>query len=244
MQKQNKITAVIVDDELLAREDLKRLLSKFSDIEIAGEASSLTEAIDVCTKSEPGIVFLDVQLTNDSGFELIDHLGPNTKVVFVTAFDEYAIKAFEVNAYDYLLKPVSLDRLEQTIEKFKNSESQKLIQNQPLNIDDSIFLKLDSKYRFVKISGIKFISSADDYSEIKIDTENKTRLINKSLREWEDRLPASHFCRIHRFTIINIDFIENIEPWHNYSHRIYIKGEQKPLLMSRRYFSIIKNKLG
>ena len=140
---------------------------------------------------------------------------------------------------------MTLERLNQTIEKIGSSDDSK---PQPLekqlSIDDSIFLKLDSSYHFVKISSIKFISSADDYSEIIVEDNTRGKLTNKSMREWEERLPKNQFCRIHRFTIVNIEYIENIEPWHNYSYRVYIKGESKPLLMSRRYFSIIKNKLG
>ena len=93
------------------------------------------------------------------------------------------------------------------------------------------------------MSSIKFISSADDYSEIKLNDAARGKLSNKTLREWEERLPQNQFYRIHRFTIVNIDYITNIEPWHNHSHKIYVKDEEKPLLMSRRYFSQIKNKL-
>ena len=240
-----RFTAVIVDDEQLARDDLKRLLTNVENIELLGEASTLQEAIAKCNDLNPDIVFLDIQLTNDSGFDLIDHLSQETKIVFVTAYDEYAIKAFEVNAYDYLLKPVTLERFNQTIEKILTGEDFKQGSgDHKLAIDDSIFLKLDSNYSFIKLSSIKYISSADDYSEVMLKENTRGKLTNKTLKEWEERLPQNQFCRIHRFTIVNIDFIENIEPWHNYSYRVYIQGESKPLLMSKRYFSIIKNKLG
>ena len=241
----HRFTAVIVDDEQLARDDFKRLLANVNNVELIGEASNLQEAIAKCNDLNPEIVFLDIQLTNDSGFDLIDHLSQETKIVFVTAYDEYAIKAFEVNAYDYLLKPVTLERLNQTIEKIlTNEEFKQETENHKLSVDDSIFLKLDSNYSFIKLSSIKYISSADDYSEVMLKENNRGKLTNKTLKEWEERLPQNQFCRIHRFTIVNIDFIENIEPWHNYSYRVYIQEESRPLLMSKRYFSIIKNKLG
>lgn len=244
MKEQQKIKVVIVDDEELAREDFKRLLQKFGNIELVGEAISLNDALEKCNTYKPDIVFLDIQLGNESGFDLIDHLDNTTKVIFVTAFDEYAIKAFEVSAHDYLLKPVTLERLQISIEKVTTDEPENAKHDKPLSIEDSIFLKLDTKYQFVKIDSIKFILAANDYSEVKIEGQNKGRLTGKSLREWEERLPENIFCRIHRSAIINTQFIESIEPWHNYSHRVYLKGELKPLLMSRRYFSIIKNTLG
>ena len=117
MTEQRKIKVVIVDDEELAREDFKRLLQKFDNIDLADEAVSLKDAIEKCNSHKPDVVFLDIQLANESGFDLIDHLDQSTKVIFVTAFDEYAIKAFEVSAYDYLLKPVTFERLQQSIEK-------------------------------------------------------------------------------------------------------------------------------
>ena len=241
----NKYTALIVDDEQLARDDLKRLLTNISTVQLLGEASTLKEAIQKCNELNPNIVFLDIQLSNDSGFDLIDHISQETKIVFITAFDEYAIKAFEVNAFDYLLKPLTLERLNQTLEKLSTIEEiEQRIEKHKLSMDDSVFLKLDANYAFIKISSIKFISSADDYSEVMLTDNSRGKLTNKTLKEWEERLPQNKFCRIHRFTIVNIDFIENIEPWHNYSYRIYVSGESKPLLMSKRYFSIIKSKLG
>jgi len=241
--KEQKIKAIVVDDEKLAIEDFKRLLHEFDNIELVGEANSLKEAIGKCNQFKPDVVFLDIQLANESGFDLIDHLDKNTKVIFVTAFDEYAIKAFEVSAYDYLLKPVTHERLLQSIEKISSAEKNESRSEKTLSVDDSIFLKLDTKYQFINVSKIKYILSANDYSEIKIEGINKGKLTSKTLKEWEERLPQNVFCRIHRSAIINTKFIESIEPWHNYSHRVYLKDELKPLLMSRRYFSIIKNTL-
>ena len=244
MMSMKKLKSIIVDDESLAREDLRRLLGSYEYIDILGEASSVEEATELVSGTNPDIVFLDIQLGSDSGFDLVPHLQKQTKIVFVTAFDEYAIRAFEVNAQDYLLKPVSVERLSRALEKITSGAAVEKEGMKKLEMDDSIFLKLDVKYQFVKVGKIKLISSAGDYSEVIIEGEKKERLTNKTLKEWEERLPGNHFCRIHRFTIINIDFIEKIEPWHNYSQRVYIKGLGKPYLMSRRYFSIIKGKLG
>lgn len=238
-----KLSTIVIDDEQLAREDLKRILNEIDSIIILGEAESLEDAKEKCQSLKPDIIFLDIQLANNSGFDLIEHLPDETGIVFVTAYDEFAIKAFEVNAFDYLLKPVTKERIIQTIDKITSTHEHHT-PTDTLSLDDNVFLKLDSKYQFVKVASIKYISSADDYSEIKIDGAAKGKLAYKTLREWEERLPLNHFCRIHRFTIVNIDFIENIEPWHNYSYKVYLKNESKPLLMSRRYFSLIKNTLG
>lgn len=237
------INVLIVDDEQLAREDIKHQLSSFENIIIIGETDNLNEAIGMYSELKPDLIFLDIQLGNESGFDLMNTVEADTKIVFVTAYDEFAIKAFEVNALDYLLKPVSGDRLEQTIDRLATKSSSQNEQT-TLSIDDNIFIKLNDNYRFLKIDTIKVICSAKDYSEIYIDKETKSYLTLKTLKEWEERLPVKQFCRIHRTTIINLNYIVKIEPWHNYSQRVYLKDIEEPYLMSRRFFSAIKEKLG
>ncbi len=239
-----KLKSIIVDDESLARDDLKRLLTSVPDIEVKGEAGNLEDAEKLCVTEEPDLIFLDIQMGNENGFDLLPKLQNKTAIIFVTAYDDFAIKAFEVNALDYLLKPVSEKRLRQALEKITSAAWKDVIQKKSFSVNDSVFLKLDNRYHFVKVHRIKYISSADDYSEIKLSGEERGKLTNKTMNEWEERLPAEIFRRIHRFTIVNIDYIESIEPWHNYSHKVYIKNETKPLLMSRRYFSIIKKIMG
>lgn len=241
----NKIKTIIIDDEQFAREDIKNQLGNFSEIELAGEADNLDEAKQLYKKLRPDLIFLDIQLGNHTGFDLFEELDENTKVIFVTAFDEYAIKAFEVNAFDYLLKPVVYERLRKTIDRlFSEDENVAELKKEQLSIEDNIFLKVDRNYQFIKIGSIQALTSADDYSELYLSENSKKHLVSKSLKDWEERLPEKQFCRIHRSTIININFIEKIEPWHNYSQKVFIKGIEKPFLMSRRYFSIIKNLLG
>jgi two-component system LytT family response regulator len=237
-----KYQALIVDDENLARKDLISILKDFKDIECVGEAKNIITAKDAIEKLNPNLIFLDIKMPGESGFDLLEHISDNTNIVFVTAFDEYAIRAFEVNALDYLLKPVTKDRLELTLEKLEENEEKKQEGLKDLNFDDQIFLKLNKKYHFLKINTIIQITSEGDYSKVQTKNGNIS-LTTKSMKEWESRLPINHFIRIHRSTIINTDVVDRIEPWYNNAHRVYLKGTSKPVVMSRRYFVKIKEKL-
>jgi len=237
-----KYRAVIVDDENLARKDLISILEEFKEIESVGEANNIVSAKDAIDKLNPNLIFLDIKMPGESGFDLLEFISDNINIVFVTAFDEYAIRAFEVNALDYLLKPVTKERLDLTLEKLEENEGKKQEVLKDLDFDDQIFLKLNNKYHFLKVNTIIQITSEGDYS--KVQTNNgKISLTTKSMKEWENRLPISHFIRIHRSTIINTDEVDRIEPWYNNAHRVYLNGIPKPVVMSRRYFVKVKELL-
>lgn len=238
----NKLKAVIVDDERLARKDLISLLKEQDNIEVVAEAADVPSAIETISEFKPDIIFLDIQMPGESGFDLLEKLKTDAKVIFVTAYDEYAIRAFEVNALDYLLKPVNPERLQKALERIfveEESDEQPL---RELNYEDHLFLLLDNSMRFLKVNTILYISAAGDYSEIFTNVGNK-HLALKSMKEWEDRLPHQHFCRIHRSTIINLNHVDRLEEWFNYSYRVYLKGIREPFIMSRRYASKLKHKL-
>jgi len=239
----NKYKALIVDDERLARNDLKSLLSEINTIQVVGEAESVSTAIEAIKKFRPDVIFLDIQMPGESGFDLLEKIKIKSKIIFVTAFDEYAIRAFEINALDYLLKPVNPERLKKAIERI--GLEKKLIENNSRNLEykDRLFLTIDGKMNFLKINSVISINSAGDYTEILTDAKKKF-LTHKSMKEWEFRLPEQYFCRIHRSTIINMEYIERLEDWFNYSLRVYLKGFEKPYLMSRRYVAKLKEKLG
>ncbi len=238
-----KFKALIVDDEELARRDLRAVLEKFEGAEVVAEADSVASAAEAANSLKPGLIFLDIQLPGETGFDLLEKLEYAPHIIFVTAYDKYAIRAFEVNAKDYLLKPVNPERLANTLERFE-SESQDGSENiRKLLYDDVIFLMINNKHKFLKINSILAISAAADYTEIHT-TEGHKGITSKTMREWELRLPENFFARIHRSTIINIEHIQNIEEWFNYSYRIYLKGVPKPFVMSRRYAAKIKDKLG
>lgn len=236
------LKCIVVDDETLAREDLKCVLKSFSNIEIIGEADSTDSALALLKEVEPDIIFLDIQMPHKTGFDLLAEIQTNAKIIFVTAYDEFAIKAFEVSAQDYLLKPVSKSRMELALEHIENPlESIETSQNH-LSYNDTIFVMINNNYQFLKISTLVKICAAGNYSEI-FTTGKQHGLVLKSLREWESRLPTNQFVRVHRNSIINLEFIDKIEDWFNYSYKIHLKGIEGTVIMSRRYALKLKDKL-
>ena len=237
-----KFKALIVDDEELARSDLRALISKFPVIEIVGEANSVASAAEAIRQYKPDVIFLDIQFPRESGFDLLEKIETNAKIIFVTAFDKYAIRAFEVNAQDYLIKPVDPERLALTIERLESEEKQADNILPSFNYDDAVFLEHHNKYYFVRINTIIKISAEAYYTEI-ITTKGLKILVSKSMKEWETRLPKNSFVRVHRSVIVNIEFVEKVEQWFNYSYRAYLKGIEAPVPISRRYISLIRNRM-
>jgi two-component system LytT family response regulator len=235
-----KYKAIIIDDERLARKEMRGLLSEFDEISVAGEAENLTEAIYLIEKEKPNVVFLDIQLSGENGFDLLEKIERSFKLVFVTAFDAYAIRAFEVNALDYLLKPVNPERLAKAIERL-SEENETKNDFRPLEFDDRIFLEPGARSVFLKVSDISHINAAGDYSQI-WTIDKKKFLVEKPLREWEERLPDKHFLRIHRQTIVNLEEIEHIESWFNRTFRIRLKNYRENFPVSRRYSVKLKNR--
>ncbi len=234
--------SIVIDDEKLAREDLKAVLKEFPEIELIGEAGTANEAIKLIESSNPDVVFLDIQMPGKSGFDILGEVQTDAQIIFVTAYDEYAIKAFEVSAQDYLLKPVNKDRLHLAIEHLRIGNDEEALNLKKLDYNDSIFLMVNNTYQFVKVSSIINITSAGNYSEIHTNIKVKG-LVLKSMREWESRLPQNNFVRIHRNAIVNLEFMDHIEEWFNYSYQVYLKGLDKPLVMSRRFATKLKEKM-
>jgi two-component system LytT family response regulator len=243
MKMKKNFNAIIVDDERLVREELISMLKEFNNIKIIGEAEDVQSAKSLVDKLNPDLIFLDIQMPGESGFTLIEHLNPSVKIIFVTAYDEYAVRAFEVNALDYLMKPVSRERLKKAIDRLTKKIDETEIKSKPLNYEDSLFILLNSQMKFIKISDILSIESSGDYTEI-ILKNNIKGLSSKPMREWEMRLPENHFIRIHRTAIINLHYIQKVEDWFNNSYKVHITGIAEPLLMSRRYAAKLKEKMG
>lgn len=235
------LKAIIVDDERLARRELRSLLTDFPEISIVGEAENLTETVNLIQTNNPDVVFLDIQLSNENGFDLLEKVEKNFKLIFVTAFDEFAIRAFEINALDYLLKPVNPERLAKTLERLLEAEEKNEISLRKLEYEDRLFIEMGERSRFLKISSIKCICADGDYTQVFTD-EGKKHLVTKPLKEWEDRLPEKYFVRIHRSTIVNLEFIEKVETWFSRSYQIYLHEMKEPLQVSRRYASQLKLK--
>ncbi|MCX6224040.1 MAG: LytTR family DNA-binding domain-containing protein [Bacteroidia bacterium] len=238
-----KLSAILVDDERLARKDLRLMLNEFKTIEIIGEADHSATAISLIEQTDPDLIFLDIQMPGESGFEMLEKVKTRAKIIFVTAFDEYAIRAFEVNALDYLLKPVSPARLKATIDRLFEKPEEPPVVRKRLTRDDRLFILFGSGYKFIRINTILYIASSGDYSEVHL-SDGLRGLTNRSMQEWEERLPESTFCRIHRSTIINLDFVIKVEEWFNSTFRVSIQGVKEPFIMSRRYASHIKAKMG
>ena len=243
MPLNKKFRAILVDDERLARKDLRSLLAEYGTIEIVGEADSVAAAKQLIDETEPDLIFLDIQMPGESGFDLLQKTDVSANVVFVTAFDEYAIRAFEVEAIDYLLKPVNPERLRNTIQRLEREGPNRNVRRKRLEYDDALLLTVNDHLKFVRLSSILSIQAAGDYSELMLK-EGKRGLVLKSMLEWEDRLPENHFCRVHRAAIVNMEYIDRIEEWFKNSYRVHLRGVETPIPMSRRYAAILKQKLG
>jgi two-component system LytT family response regulator len=235
-----KFKVLIVDDERLARKDLASMLSEYPEVELVGEAQDVPSAIKAIELLCPDLVFLDIQMPGQIGFDLVDQIDFDGKIVFVTAYDEYALRAFEINALDYLMKPVSHERLKKTLSRFEVSDEAIPKNYAPLNYDDRLFTTLGTKVQFLKINSIVLIQAEGDYTYITCNDGHKG-LVTKSMKEWEERLPATHFCRVHRNSIINTDCIEEVDKWFNYSFKVKLKGIKDEVVISRRYAKKLKD---
>jgi two-component system LytT family response regulator len=238
-----QLSAIIVDDERLARRELQSLLAEHPEVTIVGEADSVTSAAALIRLEDPDVVFLDIQLAGESGFDLLPQADEDRHIIFVTAHEEHAVRAFEVNAIDYLLKPVTADRLTDALRRVGKPEKLDPSRKSSLTYEDRLFIRVDGRVVFLPLQSIKYIRAARDYSYVHTEGGQQL-LVHKSLKQWEVRLPDSHFLRIHRATIVNLDFVDRTEPWSNYSYLIYVRGLKEPLIMSRRYAAKAKEMLG
>jgi two-component system LytT family response regulator len=219
--------ALIIDDERLARQELKSLLAEHKDIEIIGECSNAEDAKEKINLLKPDVLFLDIQMPGKTGLELIEEISGLPEVIFVTAYDEFALRAFEVNALDYLLKPVSKDRLNDALKKLfaKEDKDGKKENSTPFLDEDMVFVKDGDKCWFVKLSNIRLFESEGNYVRVLFD--NHRPLILRSLNNLDTRLNPKTFFRASRKHIINLKWIENIETWFNGGLMVKLKaGEQ------------------
>jgi two-component system LytT family response regulator len=227
------ISTIIVDDERLAREGLKTLLKEFTEIEVVAEASNADEALDLVETHKPQLLFLDIQMPEKTGFELLEEMIETPFVIFTTAYNEYAIKAFEVNALDYLLKPVQISRLREAIQRVKKqlSEINESKDKQKLIDNDQVFIRDGDRCWFVKLKDVRMIESAGNYA--KIFFEDYQPLIHRTLNALDERLSPQQFFRANRQQIINMSYIDKIEPFFNSGFLIYMKDGKK-IEVSRR----------
>ncbi len=240
MPKNHKIKVLIVDDERLARTKLKSLLKNYNGIEIVGEAKNAMDGIDLINKLSPDVLFLDIQMPGLSGFDLLERVNFHGKVIFVTAFDDYAIRAFEINAIDYLLKPLNPERLDETIKRLYSEEEKTKPDIGILQYRDKVFLSSTNGYKFISLENLVKIEALGDYTKL-FCKDGGIGLMLRTMKEWEKVLPENHFARIHRKWIINLNYIERIEKLDNYSLIAFLKDCDEGLQVSKKYRKMIKN---
>ena len=224
---------VIIDDERLAREEVKRALKKYPEFVIIGEANNVDSAIILIEKEEPNIIFLDIHMPEKSGFDLLEELTTVPEVVFTTAYDQYAVKAFELNALDYLVKPLREERFAKTIEKVKQELIEKTeVKSAVLPMHRKVFIKDGEKCYFVPLSEIYFIESLDNYARLYFGDHKA--MIKSSLNLLENKLDTTVFFRANRSQIINIQYIKEIHPYFNNKLQITLTTDKKIEVSSRQ----------
>lgn len=227
--------ALIIDDERLARKELTNLLQEYQEIDIVGEAVNAEDAEEKIKELKPDLLFLDIQMPGKTGFELLQSLESVPEVIFTTAYDEYALKAFDFNALDYLLKPIEPDRLKESISKLlkraQKAELPEEEEDRKLGPQDRVFVKDGDKCWFVKLENIRLFESDGNY--IKIYFDNFKPMIHKSLNALDERLDDRSFFRASRKHIINLTWVESIESWFNGGLMVVLRGGDK-VEVSRR----------
>lgn len=225
--------ALLIDDERLARNELRRLLAAHTDIEIVGEAVDVEDALEKIAALKPDLLFLDVQMPGADGFSLLERLeGAMPLVVFTTAYDEFAVKAFEFNALDYLLKPVDPSRLGASLEKLRLRAVADDAPRTRLSLDDKVFVREGDHCWFVPVKNIRLLESEGNYTRVHFD-DNKPQLF-RSLSAMEDRLDPKHFFRANRKQVINLAWVDGIEPWFSGGLLVRLKGGLKVELSRRQ----------
>lgn len=224
---------IIIDDERLAREEVKRALSNFKEFEVIGEASYVDEAVTLIEALKPDLIFLDIHMPEKSGFDLLEELTKVPQVVFTTAYNQYAVKAFELNALDYLVKPLREERFAKTIEKVK----QELIGNTEvasvvLPMNQKIFIREGEKCHFIPLTDIHFIESLENYARLHFGQEKA--MIKRSLNLLAEKLDPKIFFRVNRSQIINLHYIKEIHPYFNNKLKIILTTGEKVEVSSRQ----------
>ena len=251
-----KIRTLVVDDEPLARERVMSLLQQESDVEIVGECSDGTQAVSAIQEQSPDLVFLDVQMPGCDGFEVIRNIGADRMptVVFVTAYDEYALQAFEVHALDYLLKPFGKDRFQQTLRHAREALERRRagdlgrrllalvhdIKPEPQRVE-RLVVKSGGRVFFLRTDEIDWIEAAGNYVRLHLGTES--HLFRETMNRMESRLDTRRFARIHRSRIVNTERIKELQPWFNGDYVVILRDGTR-LTLSRGYREKLQQRLG
>lgn len=239
---------IIIDDEPLARSIVRSYISQYSDIEIVAECNNGFEGVKAIDEFQPDLIFLDIQMPKINGFEMLELIDANPSVIFTTAFDEYALKAFEASAIDYLLKPFTKERFDQAVNKWKISNfissSSSVINEIPHKQPDEksrIVVKDGGTIHIIPTSSVLYLEAYDDY--VKIFTAEKYYLKKKTLTYYEQSLHAKDFLRIHRSYIINVNFLTRIDSFEKNSYNATLTNQAK-IPISRNSYAQLKENLG
>ena len=238
--------ALIIDDERLARKELATLLEKHDDIEVVGEAANADEAEAMIAEKRPDLIFLDINMPGRTGFELLAALDAAPHVIFVTAYDEHALEAFRVNALDYVLKPIDPQHLEAALNKLPPTSEEGTAQRTMLREHDQIFLKDGEKCWFATLKDVRYFESEGNYVRVWFDDQKP--LVLRSLNKLEEKLDPMTFFRANRKHIVNLRWVDKIEPWFSGGLMVKLKhvgkdGEQESVEVSRRQAARFKELL-
>lgn len=239
--------AIIIDDERPARQELRTLLQEHPSIEICGEAENVTTALKLIAAEKPDLLFLDIQMPGKSGFDLLTALPPpHPHIIFTTAYDEYAVRAFEINALDYLMKPINPKRLQTALERLDEREiipadsEESSVLAGPWSEEDRVFVRERDRCWFVPIKSIRLIESEGNHSRLHFDNEKP--LLHRTLGSLEEKLPAKSFLRANRAQIVNLSFVDKIEPWFSGSLKVRLRDNTE-IEFSRRQAQLFRERM-
>ncbi|WP_166335176.1 LytR/AlgR family response regulator transcription factor [Sphingobacterium chungjuense] len=246
------IKTILIDDEPLARSILLEYLQSHPDFEVVAECNDGFEGVKAIQQHKPDLVFLDIQMPKLTGFEMLELLDDQPHIIFTTAFDEFAIKAFEKNAIDYLLKPISPDRFEKSLDKFRSNfttstetkakkTSEQLQESMEEQGLERIVVKNGSQIKIIPVQQINFLEAYDDY--VKIHTTDGMFLKNKTMSSFEKQLDAKQFVRIHRSFMIKVDQLAKIEPMEKDSYIAILHSGDK-VNISKSGYARLKQVIG
>lgn len=239
--------ALLIEDESTARADLRAKLAAHPEVTILAEAATVRSARALLARPDYDLVFLDIQLIGGNAFDLVPEVRAGARIIFVTAYDAFALRAFEINALDYLLKPVQPARLAAALRRLAvapaDEEATAEIPPGPaLRLDDTVFLRSGQSARFAPVADISHIAARDNYSEVRLADGSKV-FLRKSLKAWEDTLPATHFMRVHRTQIVNLARVKRYERDRDEHTLLFVEGAVEPVPASRDHWSELRERL-
>lgn len=243
MDPKTIVRCIIIDYDTSAIGNIKELLKKFGDIEVLGEASSYISAKELIAKTfkHTDLIFIDLNMHDADGMELISNISPETKLCFIENNADLALKAFDYNVIDYIIKPITIDRLYKTIRKVKAAkEQQEPPSTQRLGLENMILMNVDHELKFITVKNLVCIEAKGNYTSVHLN-DGTVFTTYGLIKVWEDKLPIHDFFRIHRSTIVNLHYVTKIERGSNDTGIIHLTGISKPFEISRSHFTHLKH---